>query len=58
MYDIGVHIAFPSTIYTKGYDEENLIKPKITLKIEERDQGLHPELVAEHMIKGGSSHLK
>ena len=56
LYGIDVHILFPGNILSPGYIEENKVKPEITLKIEERDQGLHPELVAEHMIKGWSSH--
>lgn len=39
VYGISVHIAFPATIFTPGLDEENKIKPKITLKVEESDGG-------------------
>ena len=52
LYDIDVHIAFPCTIYTKGYEEENACKPKVTLKIEERDEGNTAEFVALAILKG------
>ncbi|KAI0832368.1 oxidoreductase [Trametes gibbosa] len=52
LYDIGVHVAFPGTIYTPGYEVENQTKPKVTLKIEETDSGSTPEYVAETIFKG------
>ena len=52
MYSIGVHIFFPGTIYSPGYIEENKSKPKITLKIEESDEGLKPEQAAEVLLRG------
>jgi 3-dehydrosphinganine reductase len=47
-----VHIFFPGTIYSPGYVEENKTKPKITLKIEESDEGMQPDLVAEALLRG------
>ncbi|KAJ7781176.1 oxidoreductase [Mycena metata] len=55
LYDIGVHIFFPATIYSPGYTEENKTKPKITLKIEESDDGMQPEKVAEALLSGVES---
>ena len=52
LYGISIHIAFPATIYTPGYEEENKTKPKITLKIEESDGGDSPEAVATAILKG------
>ncbi|KAJ2976955.1 hypothetical protein NUW54_g11486 [Trametes sanguinea] len=52
LYDIDVHISFPGTIYTPGYEQENKTKPKITLKIEESDGGATPAYVAETILKG------
>ncbi|KAI0667844.1 oxidoreductase [Trametes maxima] len=52
LYDIDVHISFPPTIYTPGYETENKTKPAITLKIEETDSGLSPEKVAAGIFKG------
>jgi 3-dehydrosphinganine reductase len=52
LYKIDVHICFPATILSPGYDEENKTKPKITLKIEEADEGLTPEAVAEKLLDG------
>ncbi|EIW57851.1 oxidoreductase [Trametes versicolor FP-101664 SS1] len=60
LYDIDVHISFPPTIYTSGYEEENKTKPAITLKIEETDSGLTPEQVAAGIFKGvqrGNFHI-
>ncbi|EPS98254.1 hypothetical protein FOMPIDRAFT_1126929 [Fomitopsis schrenkii] len=55
LYGIDVHIAFPATIYTSGYERENLTKPKITLKIEEADSGATPDVVAAAVFKGVQS---
>ena len=52
MYGIDIHIVFPGTIFSPGLDEENKIKPKITLKLEETDDGMHPDKIAEHMLSG------
>ncbi|KAF7314747.1 Protein kinase domain-containing protein [Mycena kentingensis (nom. inval.)] len=52
LYDISVHLCTPGTIYSPGYIEENKTKPKITLKIEESDEGLQPEQVAAALIRG------
>ncbi|KAJ7180157.1 oxidoreductase [Mycena crocata] len=52
LYNIGVHIFFPGTIYSPGYEEENKTKPKITLKIEESDEGMQPDKVAEALLRG------
>ncbi|KAK7061780.1 3-ketodihydrosphingosine reductase TSC10 [Favolaschia claudopus] len=60
LYNIGVHIFFPGTIYSPGYVEENKTKPKITLKIEESDEGLQPDRVAEallHGVQNGNFHI-
>jgi NAD(P)-dependent dehydrogenase (short-subunit alcohol dehydrogenase family) len=52
LYGIDVHILFPGTIYSPGYTEENKTKPKITMKIEETDEGLKPEQVAQALLNG------
>lgn len=54
LYSVSVHIFFPGTIYSPGYIEENKTKPKITLKIEETDDGMKPEKAAEALLKGTS----
>ena len=46
------HIAFPGTIYSKGYEEENACKPKVTLTIEATDGGSTPEFVASVILGG------
>jgi len=60
LYDIDVQIYFPPTIYSPGYENENKTKPKITLKVEERDEGLKPEVAAKLMLDGvakGEAHI-
>lgn len=52
LYNIDVHIFFPCTMFTPGYEEENKTKPKITLKIEESDSGLTAEQAARSMLTG------
>lgn len=52
LYSISVHIFFPGTIYSPGYVEENKLKPKITLKIEEGDTGLTPDQSAKTLLRG------
>ncbi|KAK0200555.1 oxidoreductase [Desarmillaria ectypa] len=52
LYGISVHIFFPGTIHSPGYEVENKCKPKITLKIEETDGGQTPEKAAEGLLKG------
>jgi hypothetical protein len=54
LYSVSVHIFFPGTIYSPGYTEENKTKPKITLKIEETDDGQTPEKAAEALLRGKS----
>ncbi|KAI0343504.1 oxidoreductase [Trametopsis cervina] len=52
MYGIGVHITFPGTIFSPGLEEENKVKPQITLKLEESDEGMQPDAIAEHLLHG------
>ncbi|KIY49269.1 NAD(P)-binding protein [Fistulina hepatica ATCC 64428] len=52
LYGISVHIMFPGTIFSPGYEKENLTKPKITLKIEETDGGGTPEAWAQGLFQG------
>ncbi|KAA1472316.1 oxidoreductase [Dentipellis sp. KUC8613] len=55
LYGIDVHIFFPPTMLTPGYETENKTKPKITLKIEEGDSPLTAEQAAEILFKGVSN---
>lgn len=52
LYGIDMHIFFPPTMYTPGYEVENLTKPKITLEIESTDEGLTPDQAALALFKG------
>ncbi|TCD65598.1 3-dehydrosphinganine reductase [Steccherinum ochraceum] len=52
LYGIDVHVFFPGTIFSPGLITENKTKPKVTLKIEERDEGMSPERWADELLKG------
>lgn len=52
LYDINVHIHFPNTMYTPGYEEENKTKPAIVKKIESTDEGSTAEQAAQALYKG------
>jgi len=52
LYGIDVHIYYPNTIYSPGYEEENKTKPDITKAIEEGDEGVTPEQGAAILLKG------
>lgn len=49
---IRTHTIFPATILSEGFDKENLIKPPITKKLEESDDGQTPEQVAAASVRG------
>ena len=55
LYGIDVHIFFPGTIFSPGLITENKTKPKVTLKIEERDEGMPPERWADELLQGMST---
>ncbi|KAF8200228.1 oxidoreductase [Pholiota molesta] len=60
LYGIDVHIYFPATMYTPGFDEENVTKPEIVRKIESTDEGVTPEQAAQALYKGvvkGNAHI-
>ncbi|KAI6000381.1 hypothetical protein F5J12DRAFT_845722 [Pisolithus orientalis] len=60
LYGIDVHIFFPPTMYTPGFDEENKTKPSITRKIESTDEGLTAEQAAAGLLTGvqrGDHHI-
>ena len=57
LYGIDVHVFFPPTMYTPGFDEENKTKPAITRKIESTDEGLTPEQAAAGLLAGKVFHL-
>lgn len=54
LYNTDVHIYFPGTMFTPGYETENKTKPKITLKIEESDGGETPDESAAGLLSGMS----
>lgn len=52
LYGVDVHIFFPPTMFTAGYEEENKTKPQITKRIEGADDGLTAEQAALALFKG------
>ncbi|KZS97062.1 oxidoreductase [Sistotremastrum niveocremeum HHB9708] len=52
LYGIDVHIFFPPTMKTPGYEIEMQTKPAVQKKIEETDDGITPEQGAAAIIKG------
>ena len=52
LYGVDVHIFFPPTMFTPGYEEENKTKPRIVKKIESTDDGLTAEQAALALFKG------
>ncbi|PIA19703.1 NAD(P)-binding protein [Coemansia reversa NRRL 1564] len=51
-HGINVHCYFPGTIFTPGYDLENLTKPEVTKEIEGADEGMTPEKCSAGLFKG------
>jgi 3-dehydrosphinganine reductase len=49
---VRLHTIFPATILSEGYEAENRIKPDLTKKLEEDDDGQTPEAIAIKSIKG------
>ncbi|KAI9880341.1 MAG: 3-dehydrosphinganine reductase [Pleopsidium flavum] len=49
--DVRIHTVFPGTIFSPSYVEENKIKPAITKKLEEGDDGQTEDEVAAVSIK-------
>ena len=52
LYGVDVHIFFPTTMFTPGYEEEIKTKPRIVKEIEGTSDGLTPEQAALALIKG------
>ncbi|KAG6863748.1 hypothetical protein C0991_003500 [Blastosporella zonata] len=60
LYGIDVHIFFPPTMFTPGYDIENQTKPSIVRETESTDDGLTADQAALAMFKGvesGQAHI-
>lgn len=54
LYDIDIHIFFPPTMFTPGYEEENKTKPPLVLDIESTDDGITPEAAAHALVHGNA----
>lgn len=52
LHDISVHLFLPATIYSPGFEKEQLLKPEITKLVEGPDEGLDCKGVATNLIKG------
>ncbi|KFH48918.1 3-ketodihydrosphingosine reductase gsl-like protein [Hapsidospora chrysogenum ATCC 11550] len=50
--DVRVHMVCPGTILSPGFEQEQLVKPDITKKLEQSDPRQTPEEVAEACIRG------
>lgn len=51
LYGVEVHCAFLATVYTPGFEKEQLIKPKLTKELEGIDKGQTPDVVALRMVE-------
>ncbi|KAG9792263.1 3-ketodihydrosphingosine reductase tsc10 [Exophiala dermatitidis] len=49
--DIAVHILFPMGIISPGLENENKIKPELTLMLEKDDKPQHPDEVARILLR-------
>lgn len=50
--NVKVHVVYPGTILSAGYERESLTKPEITKILEESDPKQSPDEVAENSIQG------
>jgi len=51
-YSINIHIFYPGTIFTPGFEVENQTKPQVTKEIEGANAGQTPEECARSLTKG------
>ncbi|KAG8161444.1 hypothetical protein KVR01_008431 [Diaporthe batatas] len=49
---VKIHVVFPGTILSPGFEREQTTKPDITLELEKDDPKLTPDQVAERAIAG------
>ena len=49
--DIKIHTLFPMGILTPGYENENKLKPALTLMLEKEDRPQHPDEVARIAVE-------
>ena len=52
LYGVDVHIYFPNSMFTPGFDEENKTKPEIVKRIEGIEDGQTAEQAALALFKG------
>jgi 3-dehydrosphinganine reductase len=52
LYGISVHLFLPATIFSPGFAHEQSLKLDLTKRIEGPDDGMTPEKVAAHLIRG------
>jgi len=60
LYGVDIHVFFPPTMFTPGYEEENKTKPQIVKTIESTDDGLTADQAALALFKGvqnGYAHI-
>lgn len=51
LYGIDVHCCFPATIYSPGFEVEQLTKPELTKVLEGSDEGQTPDVVAAVCVR-------
>lgn len=47
-----MHVFFPATIFSPGFETENLTKPDVCKRIEGPDEGCTPDQCAKALIRG------
>ncbi|KAL9937851.1 hypothetical protein V8E36_003396 [Tilletia maclaganii] len=55
LYGIDVHVYFPASILSPGFEVENQTKPAVTKEIEAGDEPQTPEVCARGLLKGVQS---
>ncbi|KAJ7767637.1 oxidoreductase [Mycena metata] len=58
--DISIHIYFPPSILTPGFEAENKTKPKVTQEIDDADDAVTPDIAAHaflHGVQKGHAHI-
>ena len=51
-HPVKIHVVYPATITSPGFDRENVTKPEITLDLEKEEPAETPETVARRSIEG------
>lgn len=55
LYGIQTHLFLPATIFSPGFENEQILKPALCKTIEGPDEGMTPDQVAGKLIAGSST---